>query len=187
MPRLYFGPMADKFKDEYQPFGIGMDELDHVVLGDWLAEQGASETGRSYCGGSRLSSKEKPATASDVSALYRIWQESIVKMRGLPVFKREVFRLKGGNQLLPDTFAKHLGDRVRKNCLVTVLEHDANGVTVTFAEGPDKREQMHKADYAVMCVSPMVIAGIKVSPGWPETKKFALEHTPCLLYTSRCV
>lgn len=178
MPRLYFGPMADKFKDEYQPFGIGLDELDHVVLGDWLAEQGASETGRGHCGGSRLTSKEKPATASDVSALYRIWQESIVKMRGLPVFKREVFRLKGGNQLLPDTFAKHLGDRVRKNCLVTVLEHDANGVTVTFAEGPDKKEQVVKADYAVMCVSPMVIAGIKVSPGWPETKKFALEHTP---------
>jgi len=59
-----------------------------------------------------------------------------------------------------------------------VLEHDANGVTVTFTAGPDKKEQMLKADYAVMCVSPMVIAGIKVSPGWPETKKFALEHTP---------
>ncbi|WP_395742166.1 flavin monoamine oxidase family protein [Prosthecobacter sp.] len=178
MSRLYFGPMAKKFKDEYQPFGVGLDDLDHVVLGDWLAEQGASETGRSYCGGSRLSSKEKPATEGDVSALYRIWQESIVKMRGLPVFKREVFRLKGGNQLLPDTFAKLLGDRVRKNCKVTTLAHDANGVTVTLVEGPDKKEQTLKADYAVMCVSPLVIAGIEVAPGWPEAKKFALTHTP---------
>lgn len=176
--RLFFGPMAEKFKDEYQPFGIGLDELDHVVLGDWLVEQGASETARSYCGGSRLTSKDKPATESDVSALYRIWQESIVKMRGLPVFKREVFRLKGGNQLLPDTFAQHLGDRIRKDCPVTSLEHDAHGVTITFTEGPDKKEQTLKADYAVMCVSPLVLPGIKISPAWPSPKKFALEHTP---------
>jgi len=176
--RLFFGPMAEKFMDEYQPFGIGLDDLDNVVLGDWLAEQGASETARSYCGGSRVTSKEKPTTESDVSALYRIWQESIVKMRGLPVFKRDVFRLKGGNQLLPDTFAKHLGDRIRKNCPVTSLEHNASGVTVTFAEGLEKKEQPLKADYAVLCVSPLVLPGIKISPAWPEQKKFALEHTP---------
>ena len=178
MSRLFFGPMAEKFKDEYQPFGIGLDELDHVVLGDWLAEQGASEAARSFCGGSRLTSKDKPATEGDVSALYRIWQESIVKLRGLPVFKREVFRLKGGNQLLPDTFAQHLGGRIRRNCPVTVLEHDANGVSVTFTAGPDKKEQTLKADYAVLCVSPLVQAGIKVAPAWPSPKKFALEHTP---------
>lgn len=178
MSRLFFGPMAEKFKDEYQPFGIGLDELDHVVLGDWLVEQGASEAARSYCGGSRLTSKDKPATESDVSALYRIWQESIVKLRGLPVFKREVFRLKGGNQLLPDTFAQHLGDRIRKNCPVTLVEHDVNGVTITFTEGPDKKEQTLKADYSVMCVSPLVLPGIKISPAWPSPKKFALEHTP---------
>jgi monoamine oxidase len=178
LSRLFFGPMAAKFKDEYQPFGIGLDDLDHVLLGDWLAEQGASETARGFCGGSRLSSRDKPATESDVSALYRIWQESIVKLRGLPVFKREVFRLKGGNQLLPDTFAQGLGDRIRKNCPVTSLEHDAAGVTLTFTEGPDKKEQMLKADYAVLCLSPLVLPGIQISPAWPVSKKFALDHTP---------
>lgn len=178
MSRLFFGPMAEKFKDEYQPFGLGLDDLDHVLLGDWLAEQGASETARGFCGGSRLSSRDKPATANDVSALYRIWQESIVKLRGLPVFKREVFRLKGGNQLLPDTFAQGLGDRIRRNCPVTSLEHDAGGVTVTFTEGPDKKAQTLKADHAVLCVSPLVLPGIQISPAWPAAKKFALEHTP---------
>ena len=178
MSRLFFGPMAEKFKDEYQPFGLGLDDLDHVLLGDWLAEQGASETARGFCGGSRLSSRDKPATASDVSALYRIWQESIVKLRGLPVFKREVFRLKGGNQLLPDTFAQGLGDRIRRNCPVTSLEHDAGGVTVTFTEGTDKKAQTLKADHAVLCVSPLVLPGIQISPAWPAAKKFALEHTP---------
>lgn len=176
--RLFFGPMAEKFKDEYQPFGIGLDDLDRVLLGDWLAEQGASETARGFCGGTRLSSKDKPPTDSDTSALYRIWQEAIVQMRGLPVFKRDVFRLKGGNQLLPDTFAQRLGDRVRKNCPVTLLEHDQDRVTVTFSEDKDSKPQMLKADHAVLCVSPLVLPGIKISPGWPEAKKFALEHTP---------
>ncbi|MFO1483768.1 MAG: NAD(P)/FAD-dependent oxidoreductase [Verrucomicrobiaceae bacterium] len=178
MSRLFFGPMAEKFQDEYQPFGVGLDDLDHIVLGNWLVEQGASETARSFCGGSRIATKDKPATATDVSALFRIWQEAIAKKRGLPVFKREVFRLKGGNQLLPDTFARLLGDRVRKNCFVTTLEHDADGVNVTFTEGSDKKVQTLKGDHAVMCVSPMVIHGIQVSPGWSAAKKFALENTP---------
>lgn len=178
MSRLFFGPIAARFKDEYQPFGVGLDDLDRVVLGDWLAEQGASETARSFCGGSRLSSKDKPPVDGDVSALYRIWQEAIVRMRGLPVFKRDVFRLKGGNQLLPDTFARLLGDRVRKNCLVSSLEHDADGVTVTFTDSLTKETHTLKGDYAVICVSPLVLGGIQVSPAWPVEKKFALEHTP---------
>ncbi len=178
LSRLFFAPMAVQFKDEYQPLGVGLDDLDNVVLGDWLAGQGASEAARGHCGGSRLTSKDKPANESDVSALYRIWQEAIVKLRGLPVFKREVFRLKGGNQLLPDTFARHLGDRIRKSCVVTLLEHDARGVSVTFTDGPDKKAQTLKADHAVLCVSPLVLPGIQVSPAWPEQKKFALGNTP---------
>jgi len=178
MSRLFFGPMAAKFKDEYQPFGIGLDELDHVLLGDWLVTQGASNTARGFCGGSRLTAKDKPPTDGDVSALFRIWQEAIVQMRGLPVFKREVFRLKGGNQLLPDTFAKHLGDRIHKNCPESHIEHDASSVTVQFTEGADKKAQTLKADFVVVCASPLVLPGIKISPGLPEAKAFALSHTP---------
>lgn len=178
MSRLFFGPMTKLLTDEYQPFGVGLDELDHVVLGNWLVEQGASETARSFCGGSRLATKDQPASESDTSALYRIWQESIVILRGLPSFKREVFRLKGGNQQLPDTFARLLGDRVRKNCPVTSLEHGAQGVRLTFKEGLDDTEQTLKADYAVLCVSPLVLSRIKISPAWSAAKNFSLQHTP---------
>ena len=178
MSRLFFGPVAETFKDEYQPFGIGLDDLDHVLLGDWLVEQGASATAREFCGGSRISNKEKPATDSDVSALYRIWQESIVKLRGLPVFKRDVFRLKGGNQRLPDTFARQLGDRVKRNCPVDSIAHDASGVTVSFKDAPDAAPQSIKADFAVICVSPLVLPRIRFEPALPAEKKFALEHTP---------
>lgn len=177
MPRLYFGPMAGKFKGEYQPFGAGLDDLDHMTIADWMAGTGASEAAREFAGGGRLSTKDKPPGEGDVSALFRIWQEAIAQKRGLPAFHREVFRLKGGNQLLPDTFAQHLGERVRKNCRVTSVEHDATSATVTFTDGPDVKPQTLKADHIVFSVSPLLLASIHVTPGWPEAKKFALEHT----------
>src|SRR5580692_9838151 len=40
---LYFDPYTALFKDEYQPFGAGLDYLDNVVLGDLLAQDGASD------------------------------------------------------------------------------------------------------------------------------------------------
>ncbi|MDP3073653.1 MAG: FAD-dependent oxidoreductase [Opitutaceae bacterium] len=176
--RLYLGLHAAKFKDETQPFGLGLDELDQVTLGDWLAEQGASASA-----GARRTTKEKPATEGDVSALYRIWQDAVVQMRGLPIFSREVCRLKGGNDLLTDTFARHLGDRVRKNCRVSAVAHDAAGCTVTFAEAPEAPPQTLKADYVVFSVSPMVIAGIAVTPAFPANKQYALTHTPMDMYS----
>jgi monoamine oxidase len=97
-------------------------------------------------------------------------------MRGLPVFKREVFHLKGGNKLIPDGFAAKLGDRVRKHCDVSGIEHGAKGATVHLKH--DGKEQPLLADHAVFCVSPLVLPRIKVSPAWPEDKAFALANTP---------
>lgn len=172
---LYFDPYIARFKDEYQPFGNGLDELDQVLVGDLLAKDGASDAALRFCGGSRRSSADKPPTSSDVSALFRLWQGAIVKLRGLPVFKREVFHLKGGNQLLPDTFATKLGDRVRRNCPIKAIEHNDASVTVHFEEAGKKQELT--ADHLVLCISPLLLAGLTVTPSWPEAKAYALQHT----------
>ena len=176
LPRLYYGPMAGKFRDEHDPFGAGLNELDHVTVADWLASQGGSDALRELFGGGRRSTKEKPPVASDVSALYRIWQEAASKNRGQRALSRDVYRLKGGNQLLPDTFAKHLGDRIRKNCRVISVEHSETSVAVSFTDAPDAKPQTIKANYAVLAVSPLGVAGIEMKPGWSEAKRFALEH-----------
>ncbi|MEY4938832.1 MAG: hypothetical protein RIQ93_567, partial [Verrucomicrobiota bacterium] len=130
LPMLYLAPYVAKFKDEYQPFGVGLDEFDYQSLGEVLAESGVSAAAARSIGATRLPGKAK---ASDgPSALFRIWQQAIPKMRGLPVFKREVFHLKGGNQLLPDSFAARLGDRVQRQSLVTAIERRDASVTVQF-------------------------------------------------------
>ena len=171
--RLYFTPMFAKFTDEFQPYGVGLDDLDEVLLGDWLAQQGASDAALRFIGG-RKSAPGKPATSRDVSALYRIWQEAVMHLRGLPSLQRDVFHLKGGNQLLPDTFAAKLGERVRRNCPVTAIEHDAHGVKVQFTEEGKTKELA--ADYLVCCMSPLLLSGIPVTPAWPEEKAYAITN-----------
>src|SRR5258708_3883381 len=73
---LYFAPYIAKFTDEFQPFGVGLDHLDEVLLGDLLAQDGASEAAMRFIGG-RRSTPGKPATREDLSALFRIWQAAI--------------------------------------------------------------------------------------------------------------
>lgn len=172
LPMLYFAPYIAKFKDEYQPFGIGMDEFDQMTLGDVLANDGLSDTARSYVGARKPGEKGN----GDSSALYTLWQAAIPKMRGLPMFKREVFHLKGGNQLLPDTFAAKLGERVQRNRDVFAIDHNAQGVTVHYKVA--EQEKSLSADHLVMCVSPLVLPRIKVTPDWPAEKAFALQNTP---------
>jgi len=171
---LYFAPYLEKFTDQFQPFGVGLDHLDEVLLGDLLAQDGASPAALRFIGG-RRGTPDKPATSSDVSALFRLWQAAVMKLRGIPTFNRNTFHLQGGNQLLPDTFAAKLGDRVRKNCPVTAIEHTDSGVKVRFTENGGAAQQL-AADYLVVCLSPLLLTGIEVTPAWPEEKAYAISH-----------
>lgn len=170
---LYYAPYTAKFTDEFQPFGLGLDHLDHVLLGDLLAQDGASDAALRFAGG-RRSSPSRPPSSTDASALFLLWQDAIRTLRGIPSFSRNVFHLKGGNQLLPDTFAAKLGERVRRNCPVTEIEHDASGVRITFTE----RDQPQRldADYLVVCLSPLLLTGVKVTPAWPAEKAYAIAN-----------
>ncbi|WP_020474424.1 flavin monoamine oxidase family protein [Zavarzinella formosa] len=173
LPRLYFDPVIEKFKDEYQPFGIGLDDLDKTLAGDWLAKLGASDAAIRF-NGVRRGDGSTAAKNSDVSALFRIWQAAIVRKRHLPIFKREVFRLKGGNQTLPDTFAAKLGDRVRLACPISKIERGDTGVTVHFTEFGEKKKL--DAEYLVSCIPLMILRKIPVEPDWPAAKKFVIDN-----------
>ncbi|MSU70827.1 MAG: FAD-dependent oxidoreductase [Opitutus sp.] len=174
LPMLYLAPYVAKFKDEYQPFGVGLDNLDHLPLGDVLADAGLSDAAARFIGAARTDPGQKATHGA--SALFRVWQTAIPKMRGLPLFKREVFHLKGGNQLLPDTFAARLGERVQRHSKVTAIEHSDTSVTVHFTQAD--QEHTLTAEHLVLCVSPLVLPRIRITPAWPEAKAFALQNTP---------
>src|SRR4051794_12471486 len=173
LPLLYFGPYLDAIQDEYQPFGVGLDHLDEVTAGELLVKDGASDAALRF-NGVRRGDGTQAARNRDVSALFRIWQQAIVARRGLPVFKREVYRLRGGNQLMTDTFAARLGARVRLGCPITAIEHGDSGVTVQFREFGQVRSLA--ADYLVSCIPLALLLKIPVTPAWPDTKEYVLRN-----------
>ena len=179
LPLLYLGPYLDAFEDEYQPFGIGLDKLDEISAGELLAKDGASDAAIRF-NGLRRGDGSQAARNGEVSALFRLWQSAIVKRRGLPVFKREVFRLKGGNQLMTDTFAAKLGDRVRLGCPITAIEHGDTSVTVRYNEFGEPKSL--EADYLVSCIPPAILKQIPITPGWPEAKGQVLRE---IVYSSQ--
>ena len=93
---LYLDRYIEKIKDEYQPFGVGLDDLDGLSLRELLLRDGASEAVVARYG------------AGD-SALHSIWKMAILRLRKVPSRPRQLFRLQGGNQALPDALAHRLG------------------------------------------------------------------------------
>jgi monoamine oxidase len=159
---LYLGPYLDKFTDEYQPFGVGYDHMDSSPITELYQKEGASATALNFLGGSQ------------VSGLYTLWQAAILSMRGVAFFPPEVFRLKGGNQGLPNAFAKKLGSRVRLNAPIVSIGNSTSGVTVTYKEFGEQK--IESADYLANCIPPPAFRKIPVTPAFPAQKQYVLNN-----------
>ena len=160
---LYFDKYTDAFPDEYNPFNAGLNDLDQITLGALLKRDGASEAGIRFAGG-------------EMSALDAIWHAAILKRRGVPLWPVQVFRLIGGNSLLPETFANRLGERVKRGCPVTAIQQGASEVTVEYREFRETKQI--SGDYLVCCMSAVMLRKIPISPALPEPKRWAIANVP---------
>jgi monoamine oxidase len=167
-PILYLGRYLDRFKDEYRPFDAGLNYLDQMTLADFLKKEGASMGAIKFIGGS-------------ASMLQMAWYYAIMRLRGVPYYQTNLFRIKGGNQVLPDTFAAKLGERIRLGAPVRKIDHGEDGVTVHYREfGEEKKTD---ADYLVCSMSAIMLRLIPVNPPWPEHKAYALQHVTYYSHT----
>jgi monoamine oxidase len=173
LPELYFGPYLDAFHDEYQPFGAGLDALDQTPLSQLLQKDGASDAALAFIG-LRRGDGVRSAASNEVSALFAIWQRAIAAHRGVPIHRTEVFRLRGGNQLMTDAFAARLGERLRLGCPIAAIEQGQSGVTVHFHEFGEPRRL--DAEYLVSCIPLSSLYKIPITPAWPESKSFVLKN-----------
>jgi monoamine oxidase len=164
LPMLYFRPYIEKFKNEYKPYEAGLNHLDQTTLGDLLRKGGASDRAIRTIGD------------TNSSALHVIWHAAILNLRGVPLFPTDVYRLKGGNQLMTDTLASKLGERIRLNAPLTGIERGEKGVRATYRDSG--REKKMEGDYLVCCMSAVMLRLIPVNPAWPESKTFAINHVP---------
>jgi monoamine oxidase len=163
LPWMYYQPYLDRFEDEYRPFDAGLDHLDALTQSELLKKEGASAAAVRWFGG-------------DGSALQQLWYAAILKTRGVPLFPPKVFRLRGGNERLPDTFAARLGDRVRLDSPVTRIEHGSTGVRVHC--GANGNARVEEGDFLVCAMSAVMLSRIDVSPAWPPEKAWALSRVP---------
>lgn len=163
LPALYFDKYTDAFPDEYRPFDAGLNQLDNITLSQLLRQDGASAAAIHFVGG-------------EGSALQAVWHAAILKRRGVPLWPPQVFRLVGGNSLLPETFAKKLGDRVRLGCPITSIRQGESGVTVQYREFRGTKEI--SADYLVCCMSAVMLRQIPITPALPDNKAWAIQNVP---------
>jgi monoamine oxidase len=161
LPHLYLDKYADAIHDEYKPFDAGLNHLDELTASQLLRKDGASSAAVRFAGG-------------DNSALRSVWHTAILNLRGVPLFPVQVFRLIGGNSLLPETFARKLGDRVHLGCPVTAIRHSPNEVTVSYRQYRETKQI--SADYLVCCMSAVMLRQIPVTPHFPEPKRWAIEN-----------
>lgn len=159
---LYTASYLDNFEDEYQPFGVGYDELDHIPMSDIYKKAGASATALEILGG------------DNTSALLSLWQSAILKFRGVPEYPTDIHRLKGGNQMLPNAFAKRLGSRVWLNRQITSIANNENRAIITYTE--NKEIKTMDADYFVNCIPPPAFKNIPVSPSFSPEKQYVLQN-----------
>jgi monoamine oxidase len=167
MQTLYTAPYLEKFTDEYQPFNIGYDELDKIPASDFLKKEGASKAAQEFLGG------------QGESALFKLWYAAILKLRGVPVFPTDVYRLKGGNQMLPNAFAKKLGARVWLSSPITSIKNGDTGVTVTYKY--HNEEKQLSGDYFVNCIPLPAFRNISVQPVMSAEKQYVFDN---LMYDS---
>jgi monoamine oxidase len=161
LPLLLFGPYLDAFQDEYQPFGVGLDDLDNLSATDLLKRDHASGAAIRYFGGGG-------------AALYHIWYTAILKRRGVPMYPKKLFRIRGGNQHMTDAFAARLGSRVRLGCPISKITRGDSGVTVSFQEfGGDKTLE---AEYLVNAIPLPLLKRIPVEPAWPDAKRWVMDN-----------
>jgi monoamine oxidase len=166
---LYLGHYLDKFKDPFQPFGIGYDDLDKIPVAELYKKEGASQAAMDHLGGRYT------------SALYTLWRMAATKSRGIPPSGGEIFRLKGGNEQLPIAFAKRLGSRVKLAHPITVIAHNDEGVTITYREYGYNDDKTLKADFFVNCITFTVSRNISVTPPLSPAKQYVVDN---LTYTS---
>ncbi len=159
---LYTKPFLDAFKDEYQPFGVGYDALDKIPMSDFYKKEGASSAALTFLGG------------NNSSALYELWFAAILKMRGVATDPTDVFRLKGGNQMLPNAFAKRLGTKVWLDCSITAINNGETGVRVTYKQQKEVKEI--SGDYFVNCIPLPTLKNIPIQPALPDKNQYINEN-----------
>jgi monoamine oxidase len=90
----------------------------------------------------------------------------------------QYYKIKGGNDLLPNAFASRLSEKIHYSTAVVKIEQHAHGVKVTFQQAGAYHTLT--GDYLVCAVPFSVQKNIEVAPAFSVEKQRAIEELPYL-------
>jgi monoamine oxidase len=166
MFRKYFAAV-DRIGDPAAP-GWQLDpwrSYDRVTLAEHLRRQGASADAVELLGDTLWFGWGW----AQVSALHRLLSDVALFYLG-----QSTLVIPGGSDLLPQAFAKALGDRVRYRSPVQKLLHEPGGVRVVFQQGGAERSLI--AERVVCTVPAPVLRKIEFSPELSAAKRQVVEQ-----------
>jgi monoamine oxidase len=163
----YLDPVLDEIGDPAHPLWPGEAALRHdaTSLAELLRARGASEGAVSLIRLGYLDEWGDGIGRCSALSLLR----DLAQQRGAT----GASLVAGGTDRLPRAFAARLGARIRYGTVVTVIEHDADGVHVTATSG--SRREAFSADYLVCALPFPVLRTIRVSPPFSAGKRRAVE------------
>lgn len=79
---------------------------------------------------------------------------------------QNLFRIQGGNDLLPQAMASELGDRVILDAPVVSISHTNQNVRITVEDG-----RTWSSDYVISTIPFTILKDIEASPSWSSNKR----------------
>lgn len=87
---------------------------------------------------------------------------------------KQLFKIRGGNDLLPKAFAARLADKIRYGSPVVRIERDLRGVRVTFLQAGVP--QTLSGDYLICAVPFSTLRQVEIAPRFSPQKHSAIEQ-----------
>lgn len=89
--------------------------------------------------------------------------------------RRQMYKIRGGNDLLPKAFAERLKEKIRFNAPIVRIEQDEKGVRVVAEEA--RGRQTIPGDFVICTLPFSVLKNVEVVPGFSPQKRLAIEQT----------
>ncbi len=173
MMRRYVTPvlkeLGDASREDWPPGRV--KKYDQMTFAEFLRRQGASTDAVALLKMGHL----------DIWGDGAEWVSALQLLRELALRRRAQswYKIKGGNDLLPNAFAARLAEKVRYGAAVVRIEQDARAARVVVREAAT--QETLAADRLISAIPFSVLRRIEVSPPFSPEKQKAIEQLP---YTS---
>jgi monoamine oxidase len=173
--RRYIDALADQitspFAADWMP--ASLRHYDGITRDDYLRSEGVSDATLHMM---NLGSTPVARIRSFLDVLREVAVNRELRRRAGAAADEQLLKIEGGNDRLPHAFAAGLSDRIRYECAVFRIEHDAQGAHVFFSSGASK--QSASAGYVVCAIPFSTLRRVEFSPPLSPTKRAAIDRLP---------